>query len=220
MAALAAFWPALIAVALVALASPRPVTLLAFFLLGGLMTTTAIGFAIAFSLSGSSLVTGSHPPAPPLVSITAGALALIFALMASRRAPGHGQLAEDADSEENARRPWTERMLTRGTGQIAFLVGILINLVPGFFAVVGYTKIAELHYGAAGTAGFVVAFNAIMFALIEAPLAGYLVAPRATERNVTRLNAWLRRNGRRVVVAAAAAIGVYLVVRGLLQLVI
>ena len=219
-AVVAAFWPALIAVALVALASSRPVTLLSSFLLGGLITTSALGFAIAFSLSGSSLVTGSHPPAPPAVDITVGALALVFAVVASRRDPAHDPAAERRHVKENPGRPWTERMLSRGTGRIAFLVGMLINLVPGFFAVVGYTKIAELGYGTTGTIVLVVAFNVIMFALIEVPLVGYLVVPRSTEESVTRLNTWLRQNGRRAVVVASAGFGVYLLVRGILALIV
>jgi hypothetical protein len=217
LAVVSAFWPALIAVVLVALTSPRPVTLLAFFLAGGLLTTTALGLAIAFSLGDTSLFTGSRPPAPPAVDITVGILALVVALVASRRAPAGDELSEQEPGDE--KRPWTERMLGRGSGRIAFLVGIVINLVPGLFAVVGYSNIAQLDYGTATTIVLVASFNVIMFALIEVPLGGYVVAPRWTTDAVARLNAWLKRNGRRLIVAAAAAVGVYLVVRGIVQLV-
>jgi Sap, sulfolipid-1-addressing protein len=213
LAVLASFWPALIAVALVALASPRPIPMLGFFLAGGLLTTTAIGLAIAFSLSGSSAFTGSRPPAPPAVNITAGILALIVAVVASRR-EGTQPVPKTLDTK-----PWTERMLAGGTGRIAFLVGIVINLVPGLAAVVGYTNIARLDYGTAATIALVVAFNVIMFALIEVPLLGYALAPGPTTARVTSLNSWLKSHGRRAIVVTAAAVGIYLIARGILQLV-
>jgi hypothetical protein len=217
LAVVSAFWPALIAVALIALASPRPATLLVFFLFGGLLTTTALGLAIALSLESTSLASGSRPPTPPAVNIAVGALALFVAFVASRRDTERGS-APEVPRENHDRHPWTERLLARGTGRIAFLVGIVINLVPGFFAVAGYTDIARLDYGTVQTIVLVVVFNVIMFALIEAPLIGYVVAPRWTADAVWSFNTWLKRNGRRAIVWTATGVGLYLIVRGILQL--
>ncbi|PWU23260.1 MAG: hypothetical protein C5B48_08910 [Candidatus Rokuibacteriota bacterium] len=216
LAVVSAFWPALVAVALVALASPRPKILLASFLAGGLLTTTAIGLAIALSLEGSSIFTGSHPPAPPAVNIVAGVLLLVVAHVAAHR---NDKTSEQQEPAKAVKEPWTKRMLDRGTGRIAFLVGIVINLVPGVFAVVGYTDIARLDYSTTETVLLVLGFNVIMFALIEVPLVGYAVAPRRTTAGVTRLNAWLKGNARRLIVLTAVAAGIFLIARGLLQLI-
>ena len=216
LALLAALWPALVAVVLVALASPHPVTILASFLAGGLLTTTALGLAIVFSLEASDLLTGERPPTPAAIDLVVGVLVLVVAVVAWRTewTPRRRPKRDPSDREP----PWTERMLSRGTGRIAFLVGLVINLVPGLFAVVGYKDIAELDISKLEAVALVVAFNVIMFTLVEVPLAGYLVAPRWTEERVRRLNAWLRGHGREAVVAVATPVGVYLIVRGLLGL--
>jgi hypothetical protein len=109
-------------------------------------------------------------------------------------------------------------MLGRGTGRIAFLVGIVLNLVPGVMAVVGYTNIARLDYRTGATIALVVGFNLIMFALIDVPLVGYVVAPRRTTALVAGLNSWLKLHGRQVIVVTATAAGAYLILRGIVQL--
>src|SRR5215469_476159 len=55
LAVASAFWPILVVVDLVALRTPRPVPLLAWFLAGGLMTTISEGLVIVFVLEGTTL---------------------------------------------------------------------------------------------------------------------------------------------------------------------
>src|SRR5215472_14288526 len=50
-----AFWPILVVVDLVALRTPRPAPLLAWFLAGGLLTTISEGLVIVFVLEGTTL---------------------------------------------------------------------------------------------------------------------------------------------------------------------
>jgi hypothetical protein len=110
-------------------------------------------------------------------------------------------------------------MLGRGTGRIAFVVGVVLNLVPGVAAVVGYTRIARLGVDAGAEVALVILFNVVMFTLVEAPLVGYFAAPDWTAVHVHRLNGWLRLHGRHAIAWVAAATGAYLVVRGLVGLV-
>jgi hypothetical protein len=208
-----AVWPTLIAIVLVALASPRPVRLLSFFLAGGLLTTTTLGLAVVFSLESTSLLTGPKASAPPAIDLVVGLLLLLTALVAWRS----GWNKREHEGSEQ-RRPWTEQMLARGSGRLAFLVGVLLNLVPGLFAVVGYKDIAQLDLGPIGATALVVAFNLIMFALVELPLIGYVAAPGWTEEHVRNLNNWLRRHGRAVITLVAAIGGAYLVARGFVGL--
>jgi len=53
---------------------------------------------------------------------------------------------------------------------------------------------------------------------VEIPIGGYLVAPEATVRTVQGLNNWLDRNARKVAAGVLGAVGLYLVVRGLIDL--
>src|SRR5262249_58561931 len=83
-------WPTLIGVVVVTLASPRPVTLLAFFLAASLLTTVGIGLVVVFVLRGSSLFSGSRPTFSPIVDLVAGLVALLAAYLV-RRGPGSPQ---------------------------------------------------------------------------------------------------------------------------------
>ena len=69
-------------------------------------------------------------------------------------------------------------------------------------------------YGRAEELGLILMFNAIMFVLIEVPLAGYLLRPERTAGQVARLSTWLNRNGLRVMGGLVALVGASLVVQG------
>jgi hypothetical protein len=64
----------------------------------------------------------------------------------------------------------------------------------------------------------VVVFYVIMFASVEIPILGYVVAPVRTVVLVRRLNAWLDRNAVRVAADVLALAGAFFLVRGLLEL--
>lgn len=57
-------------------------------------------------------------------------------------------------------------------------------------------------------------FNAIMFLLLEVPLVGYLLRPEQTAERVAALATWLNANGLRVIGWLVGAVGVSLVVQG------
>jgi len=63
-----------------------------------------------------------------------------------------------------------------------------------------------------------VVVNLILLALVELPLISYLVAEEWTPSAVERARGWFSRHGRRIVIVAAAFIGTFLVVRGLIAL--
>ena len=66
---------------------------------------------------------------------------------------------------------------------------------------------------------YVAGFYVLMFALVEVPLVGSLLAPERTARAAGRTKAWLDAHTRQVVVWASAGAGVYLLVRGLASLI-
>lgn len=211
LAVASAFWPVLIAVDLVALRTPRPVMLLTWFLAGGLLTTITEGLIIVFVLDGTSLASGSDRNPAGWINVAGGVLAL--ALAAIVRAGGR-QPKPRPEKQEPGR--WTGRV-ARGRGY-AFGAGVVLNLLPGIFPLIALRNIAALDSGDGAKAALVVALYLIMFTLVEAPLLGLVLAPERAERAVRQFNGWLDRNGRRLGADVLALIGVFLIVRGIVQL--
>ena len=206
LAILSAFWPLLLVVDVLAFQTPRPARTLVGFLVGGLLTTITIGTWIVLTLEDSLLVTRSRSTLDPSAYIASGVLALVAAFVVARRRP-------KTPRNEPSR---TERAIKRGP-VVAFVAGVLANVVPGIFPFVALKDIAELHYSTAATVVVVTAFYLVMFVLIEAPIAGYGIAPETTERLVTSFNAWLRTHLQRLAVWVLVIGGIYLLARGITE---
>jgi hypothetical protein len=208
-----AFWPLLIAITVIALQAPNPTPLLLFFLVGGLLTTISIGVAIVLLLSGTSLVDRSRPPLDPALDFVVAALMFLVAY-ALARSQARLKSAPKPKKVAKAGSSWPERALGHGA-PLAFVSGILLNVVPGFLPLVALKDIAELDVGTVAVVLIVIGFYIVMFAFVEIPVVGYLFAPERTKRLTARFNLWLSANGRRVCSWIAAAAGVYLTVRGI-----
>lgn len=207
--------PAILAVVIVVLHRPRPQRLLAAYLFGGMLTSILVGLAIVRSLNGLSAFSGSSPAADPIVNFTVGLLALIVAYaLATDRDARLEERRRERRADRPARDPWSERVLSRGTAPIAFAVGVALNL-PGAFYLVALKDIAQGQDGIGAQLFAIVIFNLIMFVLAEVPLLGYSFAPEETQDRVERLNAWMARHARQIVIVVATTIGLYLVARGL-----
>ena len=205
-----AFWPLLIAITVIALQAPNPMPLLLCFLVGGLLTTISIGVAIVLLLSGTSLVDRSRPPLDPVLDFVVAALMFLVAYALAR---SHAR-RKSAPAPTKTGSSWPERALAHGA-PLAFVFGILLNVVPGFLPLVALKDIAELGVGTASVILIVSGFYVVMFAFVEIPLVGYLFAPERTKLLTARFNVWLSANGRMVGAWIAAAAGVYLTVRGI-----
>lgn len=211
----AAISPAILAVVIVVLHRPRPQRLLAAYLLGGMLTSVTVGIAIVTSLNGLDLAE-SGSATDPIVDFTVGVLSLIvaFVLVTDRDA----RLADrrrEKQAAQPARDPWSERVLSRGTAPIAFVVGMLFNL-PGAFYLVALKDIAQFEGGIGTQLAAILVFNLVMFILAELPLLGYSLSPEKTQDRVERLNAWMSDHARQIVIAVATTIGIYLIARGLI----
>jgi hypothetical protein len=215
LAVVSAISPAILAVVIVVLSRPSPRRLLLAYLVGGMLTSIAVGFAIVGSLNGSELLSGSSPAADPIVNFTVGALALIVAfVLATDRDAGLEERRRERRASRPARDPWSARVLNRGNAPIAFAVGVALNL-PGAFYLVALKDIAQGQNGIGAQLFAIVLFNLIMFVLAEVPLLGYSFAPEATRVKVESLNAWMADHARQIVIAVAIVAGIYLVGRGI-----
>ncbi len=212
----AMFFPALLAVVLIALRTEHPQRLLASFLTGGFLAATTVGIAIVFSLQDASVDSSSSSSLDPIVYFAGAALALLAAYVVDRK-----QLLvkkkkpEDESAEKKPDR--LQRALDHGA-PYAFVAGIILCAFPGVSALVALKDIAQLGYSTAATVVVIICFYLIMFAFIELPLVGYFVAPERSMQATLRFNAWLDRNANPLAVRVLAGLGVLLVVRGVVGL--
>lgn len=209
----AAFWPVLLAVVLVALRAPHPAKLLIFFLAGGLLATMTEGLLIIYALNGSSLVTSDQSTTDPVVDVIAGALALVIAYVMVRR---EKPPSPDGPKEESSTGKRVREMLEGGAGW-AFVAGVVLDLLPSPFALSALKDLAELNYGVTETVVVLLCFYLIVFAFIELPLIGYLVASERAAGRTVRFNAWLARSWYRLAIYALLFCGVYLIAKGIYE---
>jgi Sap, sulfolipid-1-addressing protein len=210
-----AFWPILVVVDLVALRTPRPVPLLAWFLAGGLLTTISEGLVIVFALEGTTLGS-SRSSVGGWGNVIGGCVALLAAyVLRARAARSRNELPPAQIPAKKASR--TEHWIEHG-GPYAFGAGIVLNIFPGIFPLVALRLISSLSYGNSAKVLLVIGLYVFTFALIEVPLIGLLVAPAHVEPMVRGLNQWLDRNGKRIGIDALGVVGLFLVVRGVVQL--
>jgi hypothetical protein len=215
--------PSLVAATTVMLLLPNPKWLMLGYLLGAYTTGIGVGLAIVFSLQGSPFAGTAKRTISPAEDLVVGAILLLVALVLAteRDAPvrERRQRRKEAKARTKpAKEPWPQRMLGSGSVRIAFAVGLLLSF-PGASYLTALARIAKVNPGTAPTVLLVVGFCLIQLAPLELPLLGYAFAPERTPRAVASFRSWLRLRGRRLAVIVAAALGVLLILRGVLAVV-
>ncbi len=196
------------------------------YLLGAYTTSITLGLVIVFSLNGSSAASTSKHTISPLEDIVVGllAVAIAFVLATGRDQPFQERRREEKDAKlkarEEAGKPTESlplRMLGKGDPKVTFLVGAILSF-PGVSYLDALDHIHKLNPGTVPTVLLVIFFCMMQQILLELPLLGYVFAPDSTQDSVTRFKAWMGRSGRSAAVIGAGAIGVVLIVRGLITL--
>lgn len=216
-ALLAALNPTLLGATTVMLLLDHPRRLLFGYLLGALMTSVTLGLVIVFALDGSAH-TAEHTLSPSLDLALGGILIVVsYAIARSDRPEISERRRRKQEAKEKKGPPLWQRALNQGSAWTTFVAGALLTL-PGASYLIGLHKIAVEDAGTAATVAKVVGFNAIMLAILELPLIGFLVAPDWTRDTVNRFKQWFSRSARRLASRVALIIGVLLIVRGLVYL--
>jgi hypothetical protein len=212
----AAVYPPLLAGIIILLARDKPVAMLGAFMAGGMIVSVVLGLLIVFVL-GDWLSSRSQDSASPIVDIVIGVLSLVgaFVLHQRIREREHGVVRASKKPKDGPSR--TQQMLNEGTPWAAFVAGLIVCL-PGIWYLDALKDIAQSNPSTAAVVVEIVVFIVIMFVLAELPLIGYLVAPEATQSRVASFQAWMSRNGRTVGMWAAALIGAYLTIKGIVNL--
>jgi MFS family permease len=230
-AAGSAFFPALLAGVSVILTRERPAALLLAFYIGGLGVSLTAGFILLNAAGSDPNFGSSSSTTDPLFEIGAAIAAFALAwLTGSKRGRAtidnwrgkrksrkeakqikkHGELQEAKD-------PWTVRVLDRGSVLLALIAGMVLNL-PGPFYLFALADIAEADYSTVEAIMLVVLFNLIMFTLAELPLIGYLINPEQTQDRVERFSGWLENHGLQIIAIFAVLWGLSSLSKGLTDL--
>jgi hypothetical protein len=212
--------PTLVAATTVMLLLERPARLMLGYLLGAYLTSITLGLVIVFSLANSSTTNTTQNTISPAVDIGLGAIALAisFVLHTGR----HERLRERRQARKAAKPdkgpPRWQRELSKGSPRTTFVIGALLTL-PGASYLAGLDQIHKLKYSTTVTVLLVIGFNLVMLWLLEVPLASFLVAPDWTPRAIDRAKAWVSRHAHTFAVRGTAAVGVLLVIKGIVGLV-
>lgn len=200
---------------------PRPLMQLLAFLAGGFAMGLTVGATVLFLLR--RVLLRSTYFTLPRVQILIGALALAAAaglaakIVADRRR-GFRRAPPDADRAGPA---WlserVRRLLDGRSLWVAAVAGLGIAL-PSVDYLAALAVILASGAPVMTQLGALLMFNVVAFALVEIPLAAYLLAPAATRARMTALQDWIRSRRRIEVAALLAAVGLVLLVVGLADL--
>ena len=213
-----AFNPTLIAVTTLMLLLPNPKRLMFGYWLGAMLTSITLGLLIVFSLKNSGVVSTTKHTLSPLADIVLGGLTLIIAaVLASGRDQRYRE--RRARKKEGKPPPRWQRELRHGSPRTTFVIGALLTL-PGASYLAGLDRLTKLNYSTAVTVIIVIAFNLVMLVLLEVPMIAFALAPTATPAAIDRTKAWAGIHGRVYAERGFAAVGVLLIIKGIVGLVL
>lgn len=218
--------PTLFAAVTVMMLLPHPRRLMLGYLLGAFLSSITLGLLIVFSLSGSSAESTAKHRVSPLEDIVVGlfALAIAFVLRTGRDRSFEERRRAKKEAKLDARRKAgkpTEslplRMLGKADPRLTFVAGAVLSL-PGVSFLLALDHIRKLRPGTVATVLLVLLVCVMQQLLLEVPLLGYLFAPDRTHDAVVRFRAWMARSGRTATVIGASVVGVWLLTRGVINL--
>lgn len=194
------------------LSTSRPRVLLAAFVATGFAFSAGIGVLVVAVLHGIDLP-GGESRFSDIVDIVAGVAALGFA--SGVRAGGMDRVRRRTPRDEPSR---VARMLREPSVGVAAAAGVGTH-VPGLFYLVALNAIAAAQPGFVEAVVEVLVYNAIWFSV---PFAALVFARRRPEHAhdlIERVNGWMRRHDQAILALLFAAVGVFLVVKGVTGLV-
>jgi Sap, sulfolipid-1-addressing protein len=203
-------------------ADVRP-RVLAFVLAAGFVTY-AVGALILYVLVEVG-ATGSHHLTPgAAVNIALGLLLLLLALRLHRRRPAlapapalaHAGAGVDAGAVADAGPSKIERYLH--SRRLAFVLGIVLYVLPSPIYLGAVKSIADANDSTSTELISLVVVVAVMLWMVELPMVMLLAFPARAAGALEAVNLWFARHGRSLAILAALAAGVYLIVKGIVQL--
>ena len=208
----------LLAAVTVMLFLPSPKRLLIGYLLGGLLVSLTIGFVIVFAVHHSSGTSTSQNTLSPSMDIALGLLLLIAAyVLRSERMERRRERKKEEKQAADKGPSRVEQVLGRGSARVTFLVGMALTL-PSVSYLAALHELDDLNYATVPTILVILAYNAMIMIILEVPLIGYVLAPERTKVAVQDFRAWLTANGLKTGIKVLAGLGLFLVARGVIEL--
>lgn len=200
----ASFSPTTLLIVAGLLSRRHPLRLAFSFLAAAATVTVGVGFAVVGALAASGWENKTkHPTAPPTLDVVLGATAVLFAVMVARRPPRPAKVRRE-----------------RGDTRVATAVALGVAMgSPSAFYLLSLHTVAQAEPSSGIKYVDVVVLAAIVLLMAEVPIVTYIAAPAGTAARLDAANAWLARHGQAIIVLAAAVIGCYFVVKGLVGLV-
>lgn len=204
---------------------PEPKRLLLGYLAGALLTSLTIGFVIVFVVHNSSATSSGESTISPAIDFAIGGLLLLVAYVLRA---GHDQRLKERRHQKAVAKSETgevpekgpskvEQLLGRGSARVTFALGVVLTL-PGVAYLAALRDVQDHGYSTGGKIIVIVAYNVMLMLLLEIPLVGYYLAPDRTVVEVGRFRGWLTRNGRQMAIVVAAILGLFLIARGVIEL--
>jgi hypothetical protein len=189
------------------------------FVAAAALTTYVVGALILLVLvdSGASGSTKWTPSAA--IDLVLGVALLLLAVRLHRK----GQEKQSGTSEQDA----TSTSKPSGTSKIerylesrrlAFVLGVTLYVLPSPIYIGAVKAVADAKLSTSSELLALAATVAVMLWMVELPMLMLLVMPGRAAAALESTNLWFARNGRMLAVLAAAGVGVYLLVRGLIGL--
>jgi len=219
----AALNPAVLAAVFVMILLPHRKRLMLGYLAGAYAISMAAGLAIVFSLHGSGAVTTSGRILSPGEYIGAGAAALAIAFMLATRLEGplqkwYARRKAARASKRQAKPPWQQRMLGKGSAAVAFAVGAAVSF-PGPLILSALHHISERKLPIVAVLLLVTYLCLMQQLLLELTLLADVFAPARTQAVVIGIRTWLTRHRRHLAIIGLAGVGILLSVNGLTTIV-
>ncbi len=184
------------------------------FVLAAGLVTYAVGAVILYALIELG-ATGSHHLTPgAAVDVALGVLLILLAIRLRRKRP-------DPAAEEGVPVSATPSKIERylESRRLSFVLGIVLYVLPSPIYIGAVKAIADANLSTSGELAALVGVVAVMLWMVELPMLMLLVVPDRAASTLERINLWFARNGRSLAIVAAAGVGVYLIVKGLHQLI-
>jgi hypothetical protein len=229
----------LVAVVLVILTRDRPKPLLWAFWLSAMVVSCGSSYlALAVFRAKGTILGNTTRTVSPSVYLAVGVIALAVALFAATKrgrdligreldkqmqkqgdgtGDPHGSIGDRARAKVEDVKAKGEEALKRGSVWVAIAAGVILG-APTPFSLAAVGIMVRNDYRLPVQLFLVLGFSLVTYLLVELPIISYVVRPDATAAQVDAFSTWLGTNKIQAAAAAAAVVGVLLIVKGLTAL--
>jgi Sap, sulfolipid-1-addressing protein len=178
------------------------------FVVAALFVTYAIGTLLLFVLVELGATGSRHWTPSAAIDLGLGLALIVLAFHLRRRRP---------DAARPSGRSKIERYLQ--SRRLAFALGVTLYVLPSPIYIGAVKAIADAKLPTGSELLALAAIVVVMLWLIEVPMLMLLAVPNRASSALERINLWFASHGRLLAVLVSGAVGLYLAVKGLADIV-